>query len=380
MKTQSLTTTRTPKNSPPAKANIFSAILRGIFKTGFFNRGIFKKSPWDDFEEENIFTKKRKDQFNFRDLQFNFNKNIFVLVFVLLALWWLGNGIYKVQEGEQGAVLRFGRFDRIGTPGLNYHLPWPFESVLIERVNKSRRIEIGYRSTGVSRKGGSVSTQDVSNESNMLTGDENIVELNVDVMWSISNLHDYLFNVIDPQDTVKASAESAIRDVIGNTPIASVLSNRKQEISENIEKLIQEILDTYKTGVQIEQVQLLKAEPPKEVIQAYRDVQIARSDKEREINQAQAYSNDIIPRARGEAAKILQEAEGYKAEVIARAEGDAARFDFVYKQYISERDVTRSRLYIETVEHVLERTNKVVVGGDGMLPHMAISKNGILEK
>lgn len=343
-------------------------------------KNIFSKSPWDDFEEENIFTKKRKDQFNFNDFQFNFNKNIIVAVAALLVFLWLGNGIYNVQEGEQGAVLRFGRFDRVSMPGLNYHLPWPIETVHKEMVNKSRRIEIGYRSTGMSRKGGSSTSRDINNESIMLTGDENIVELNVDVVWSISNLSDYLFNVIDPEDTVKAAAESAIRDVIGNTPIASVLSNRKQEISESVEKLMQEILDTYKAGVKIDQVQLLKAEPPKEVIQAYRDVQIAISDKKREINQAQAYNNDILPKARGEAAKILQEAEGYKAEIIARAEGDVARFNQVYKQYVANKEVTKSRLQIETVESVLENVEKVIMGGEGMLPHMAIGKNGIVDK
>ena len=343
-------------------------------------KNIFKKSPWDDFEEENIFTKKRKDQFNLNDFQFNFNKNIFLLGAVLLVLWWLGNGIYKVQEGELGAVLRFGRFDRISMPGLNYHLPWPIETVEKEQVNIPRRIEIGYRSTGVSRRGGAVSSRDISNESIMLTGDENIVELNAVVMWSISSLEDYLFNVVDQQDTVKATAESAIRDVIGNTPIAYVLSDRKQEISENIEEIMQQVLDAYKVGVKIDRVELLKAEPPKEVIQAYRDVQIARSDKEREINQAQSYSNDIVPKARGEAARVLQEAEGYKAEIIARAEGDVARFNQIYKQYMTNKEVTRSRIFIETVESVLENTEKVVMGGDKMLPHMAIGKNGIIDK
>lgn len=343
-------------------------------------KNIFKKSPWDDFEEENIFTKKRNNQFNFNDLQFNFDKNIILLVIAALVLWWLGSGIYKVQEGEQGAVLRFGRFDRVSMPGLNYHLPWPIESVQKEMMNKSRRIEIGYRSSGVSRRGGAVSSRDVTNESIMLTGDENIVELNVVVMWSISNLYNYLYNVVDQHDTVKDAAESAIRDVIGNTPIAFVLSDRKQEISENIEAVMEDVLNTYKIGVKIDRVELLKAEPPKEVIQAYRDVQIARSDKEREINQAQSYSNDIIPKARGEAAKVLQEAEGYKAEIIARAEGDVARFNQIYRQYAYNKEVTRSRLYIETVESIFENVEKVVMGGNNMLPHMAIGKNGIIEK
>lgn len=345
-----------------------------------FIKNIFKKSPWDDSDEDNIFTKKRKDQFNFNEFNFNFNKNNVILVIAGLSLLWLSSGVYKVQEGEQGAVLRFGRFDRISMPGLNYHLPQPLEYVIIEKVNQSRRVEIGYRSTGISKKGNEISSRDVVNESNMLTGDENIIELNADVMWSISDLPNYLFNLADTQDAVKAAAESAIREVIGNTPISSVLSDQKQEISKKIETLLQRILDQYKAGVNVDQVQLLKAEPPKEVIQAYRDVQTSRADKEKEINQAQAYHNDVVPKARGEAAKVLQEAEGYKAEVIARAKGDIARFNLIYDQYLNNKEVTRSRMYIETVESILKDTEKVVVGTEGMLPHMAIGKKSIIEK
>ena len=344
-----------------------------------FGGNILKKSPWDDADEENIFTKKRGNTPNFKDFEFNFNNKTIFLIIIAFILLWLASGIYKVQEGEQGVVLRFGKLDRESTPGLNYHLPSPFEVVLIEKVNQSRRIEIGYRSTGATRRSGAASSREVGNESIMLTGDENIIELNADVTWSISGLPNFLFNIIDPQDTVKSSAESAIREVIANTPIALVLSSQKQEISEKIENLLQKILDQYGAGVNIEQVQLLKAEPPKEVIQSYREVQIARADREKEINQAQSYNNDILPKARGESAKIIQESQGYKARVIAEAEGNTSRFNFIYKQYAMNKEITRNRLYLETIESILMDSDKVIIGGENnMLPHMAIGKKGIL--
>ena len=254
---------------------------------------IFKKSPWDDFEEDNednIFTKRRKDQFNFNDFNFNFSGKAIFLILAALFLIWITSGIYEVDDkkGEQAIVMRFGKFQRIASPGLNYRLPWPIEREIIEEVAKSRRIEIGYRSTGRARIGGAVSARDVKTESLMLTGDENIIELNVDTMWHIKNLSKYIFNIDNPRETVKSAAESAIREVIGNTPITSVLSNKKQAVAVKIEELIQQILDQYESGVEIEQVKLLKAEPPKEVIAAYRDVQTAKADKEKVINESEA--------------------------------------------------------------------------------------------
>lgn len=343
---------------------------------------IFKKSPWDDTEpKENIFTRKRKDQFNFDNFQFNFSGKSIVWVLIGITLLWLANGFYMVQEGEEAAVIRFGKFHRKAMPGLNYKLPKPFEIVEIEKVSQSRRIEIGYKSDGRSKNNSLMSTnkdRDIISESIMLTGDENIVELNVDVMWHISNLSDYLFNVTDPEQAVKSVSESAIREVIGNIPIASVLSNQKQEIADKIEQLIEQTLSQYKIGVAIEQVKLLKAEPPKEVIQAYRDVQTAKADKEKEINEAQSYRNNLLPKARGEAAKIYEESEGYKAEVIARAEGDVSRFSAIYGEYSLNKEVTRNRLYLDALKEILYQSDKVIMGGDGMLPHMAL-KNKLIK-
>lgn len=335
------------------------------------NNQIFEKSPWEDPNQDNIFTKSRKPKLNFDSFQFNFDYRIIIAILVGLVVLWLGSGIYEIKEGEESAVIRFGKFARKGMPGLNYHLPAPIESIVIEKVNQSRRIEIGYRSN--SNRGTSMRL--IPTESTMLTGDENIVDLNSDVMWHINDLEKFIFKVKNPKETVKNVSESAIREVIAQTPIASILSNQKQEITDKIEKLIQQILDNYNIGVTIETVQLLKAEPPAEVIDAYRDVQTSRADKEKDINQAQAYSNDILPQARGEAEKILQEAEGYKEEVIANAEGESKRFLAIYKQYIMNKQVTRDRLYLDNMEKVLQGTsNKVIMGSNTVLPHMAIQQ------
>jgi membrane protease subunit HflK len=343
---------------------------------------VFKKSPWEGSEqEENIFTKKRKkEQFNFNNFQFNFSLKTVLLVLLALLALWIGSGFYKVQEGQQAVIMRFGKYNRVAMPGLNYHAPAPFEADIIEKVDESRRIEIGYRSTGRSRAGGAVSARDIKGESIMLTGDENIIELHVDVMWHINDLSKYIFNLIDQQETVKAISESAIREVIGNTPITSVLSNQKQSIADKVEELIQQILNQYGAGVTVEQVKLLRAEPPEEVIAAYRDVQTAKADKEKVINESEAYQNDVLPRARGESAKIHEEAEGYKAEIIAKANGNAARFNSLYKQYAMSKDVTRSRLHIEAMEFILQDANKIIMGGDGMLPHMALNQKNLFDK
>ncbi|CEO16978.1 Modulator of FtsH protease HflK [Rickettsia monacensis] len=336
---------------------------------------ILKKSPWKDFDsnkEDNIFTRPRKNQFNFDkfQFQFNFNAKTIILAVVAMVALWFASGIYEIKEGEEAAVIRFGRFVRKGYPGLNYHLPTPFEKIIVEKVKKSRRIEIGYRTNSSLRSGGD-NTKNIAGESIMLTGDENIVALNCDVMWHINNLEDFIFNVQRPEETVKATVESAVREVIGNTPISWVLSDRKQEITYKIEKLAQKILDSYNAGVMIEKVQLLKAEPPAEVIDAYRDVQTSKADKEKEINQAQAYNNKILPEARGAAAKIIQEAEGYREEVISKAEGYSQRFNAIYKQYATGRQVTRDRLYLEVVEEILGGSNKTIIN-NALLPHMAI--------
>jgi membrane protease subunit HflK len=310
------------------------------------------------------------NDFNPSNFNMNFSSRLIYMILAALVFMWFASGIYEIKEGEEAIVIRFGKFVRKGSPGLNYRLPSPIEVAIVEKVNQSRRIEIGYRS-GVVSRGSNTPQREIALESTMLTGDENIAYLNCDVMWHIKNLEDYVFSVANPEDTVKTTAESVIRNVIAETPISSLLSSQKQEIADKIDAATQKILDQYGIGVQIDQVQLLKAEPPAEVIDAYRDVQTSKADKEREINQAQSYNNDVLPRARGEAAKLLQEAEGYKQEIISTAEGDTKRFNAVLAQYQNAKQVTRDRLYLETMIDVLQGANKVVTSSD-VLPHMAI--------
>lgn len=353
----------------------------------------FEKSPWDfddNDKNNNFFSKNKKGKINFNQFPFDLNKKIISLLLFILFILWLCSGIYEVKEGEESIVIRFGKFSRKGTPGLNYHLPSPFEKIIIENINSSRRTEIGYRSGsnysssryknvgtvnfGNNSLSNSNEYKNVTAESSMLTGDENIIDLNSDVMWHIGDIEQYVFNISNPQMTVKDVCESAIREVIGNTPIASVLSSQKQEITNRIEALVQKILDDYKSGIVIEQVQLLKAEPPVEVIDAYRDVQTSRADKEREINQAQAYKNDILPRARGEAARILEEAEAYKQEIISRSEGDSKRFLSVYSEYINNKEATKARLQLESLEEILKEADKKIIGVEGTLFHSNLQK------
>ncbi len=349
-------------------------------KTQKSGNDILEKSPWEDFNDApkkpkiNIFNKSRNSQFDFmKDFRFDFNNKTAFIVIFFMVLLWLISGIYEVKEGEEAAVIRFGRFVRKGSPGLNYHIPSPFENVIIEKVNQSRRIEIGYRSTGGNRHS-TENSKILPAESTMLTGDENIVTLNCDVMWHINDLEKFIFRIANNPETVKAVAESAVREVIGGTQISSILSDQKQEITDKIESLTQKILNHYNAGVSIERIQLLKAEPPAEVIESYRDVQTAKADKEREINQAQAYNNDVLPKARGEAEKILQEAEGYRQEIIAKAEGNSQRFSAVYKEYMLNKQITKDRLYLDAVEFILKGAEKIVMNDSGILPHFSIKQ------
>ncbi len=333
------------------------------------------KSPWDENGEDNSIFKfaYNRKKGGFKDIklpdfpQFSI-RNFLALCGAILLLWIL-SGFYKINEGEQAAVLRFGKYVRTSNPGLNFHIPYPIEAVIVESVSRSRRVEIGYRSNQYSNN----RYKTLAHETKMLTGDENIIELNCDVMWHINNLEYYLFNIEHQEETVKTAAESAIREVIGETPIASALSNQKQEIATKIEELLQKTLDLYNSGIVVEMVQLLKAEPPEEVISAYRDVQTSRADKEREINEAIAYNNDVLPKARGDASKLIQSAEAYKEEVIARAEGDSKRFLAIYTQYTNQKDLTQSRLYLDAIEYVLANANKVIIG-ESLLPHISLEK------
>tara|TARA_Y100000590_G_scaffold188458_1_gene214798 strand:+ start:364 stop:1464 length:1101 start_codon:yes stop_codon:yes gene_type:complete len=301
------------------------------------------------------------------------NKPI-ILALVLVVVLWALSGLYRVLPDEQGVVLRFGKFIKTTQPGLNYHLPVPFESVLTPKVTKVNRMDIGFRSerdTGFT----SSSVADVPEESLMLTGDENIVNIDFSVFWVIKDAGKFLFKIQDPEGTVKAAAETAMREVIARSNIQPILTEGRSQIEIDTQKIIQNILDEYNSGIQITQVQTQKADPPDQVIDAFRDVQAARADMERAKNEAEAYANDVIPRARGDAAVILQSAEAYKKEVVAKAEGEASRFLSIYNEYKNAKNVTQERMYLETMEKVLADIDKIIIdknSGSGVVPYLPL--------
>tara|TARA_B100000424_G_scaffold252297_1_gene228495 strand:+ start:1846 stop:2946 length:1101 start_codon:yes stop_codon:yes gene_type:complete len=298
-----------------------------------------------------------------------------ILGLIILALLWIGSGLYRVLPDEQGVVLRFGKFVKTTQPGLNYHLPFPVESVLTPKVTKVNRMDIGFRSERESGFSSGGSVADVPEESLMLTGDENIVNIDFSVFWVIKDAGNFLFKIQDPQGTVKAAAETAMREVIARSDIQPILTEGRSKIEIETQEIIQSILDEYTSGIQVTQVQTQKADPPDQVIDAFRDVQAARADMERSKNEAEAYANDVIPRARGEAAKILQAAEAYKKEVVAKAEGEASRFLSIFNEYRNAKKVTQERMYLETMEKVLADIDKVIIeknAGSGVVPYLPL--------
>ena len=306
------------------------------------------------------------DQFKKKFMSGGNNKKNSLLAILFLLILWLLTGFYKVNANEQGVVLRFGEWVRTTQPGLHYHFPYPIEIAKTPKVTKVNRTEIGFRTIGDSQR---------LEESLMLTGDENIVDINFSVFWIIKDAGKFLFELRNPEKSIKSVSESVMREVIGNTPIADALAEGRQEIEiDSIEK-IQIVLDNYNSGVQVTQLQLQKVDPPDQVIDSFRDVQRARADKEKAINESIAYKNDLIPRARGEAEKIVQQAEAYKREVVARSEGDSDRFNSILKSYKNNEDVTKNRIYLETLEEIFQNANKVIIDtkqGSGVLPYMPL--------
>jgi len=301
------------------------------------------------------------------------NKPIF-LGLIILVIIWFASGLYRVLPDEQGVVLRFGKFVNTTQPGLNYHFPYPVETALTPKVTKVNRMDVGFRS-GSDSGFSSAGVADVPEESLMLTGDENIVNIDFSVFWVIKDAGYFLFKIQDPQGTVKAAAETAMREVIARSNIQPILTEGRSRIEIETQEIIQNILDEYNSGIQITQVQTQKADPPDQVIDAFRDVQAARADMERSKNEAQAYANDVIPRARGEAAKILQAAEAYKKQVVARAEGEASRFLAIYTEYAKAKEVTQERMYLETMEKVLADIDKVIIdknASSGVVPYLPL--------
>lgn len=292
-----------------------------------------------------------------------------ILVLAIALILWSATGLYRVGVDEQGVVLRFGKYQESTLPGLHWHLPWPIEVALTPSVTTRNQVDIGFRQ-GFAGRG-----SNLLDESLMLTGDENIVDIAFTVFWRIKDAKDYLFHIQPPQSaTVKAVAESVMREIIGKTPIQRALTEGRSQIQDETRKRIQEVLDDYQAGIEILEVKLEKVDPPAQVIEAFRDVQAAEADRERFRNEAERYANKIIPEARGRANQMLQEAEAYREQVIAKAEGDAARFLSVYEEYRQAKDVTRRRLYIETLEDILNGVDKVILDekAGGVVPYLAL--------
>ena len=286
----------------------------------------------------------------------------FVAIVALLALAWIGSGFYIVDEGQRGVVLRFGKHVETTMPGLRWHIPSPVEAVESVNIGQVRTVEIGYRNNVRSK---------VLKESLMLTDDENIIDIQFAVQYILNSPENFLFNNRDPESTVLQVAETAIRQVIGTSRMDFVLYEGREEVTAKTTELMQKILDRYQIGISINRVTMQNAQPPEQVQAAFDDAVKAGQDRERQRNEGQAYANDVIPRARGGAARLLEEAQGYKQRVVAAAEGDASRFTQVQTEYAKAPEVTRERMYFDTIQQVLSSTSKILIdqekGGSNLL-------------
>ena len=300
-----------------------------------------------------------------------------LIALVLLGIW-AANGFYRVQPNQEGVPVLLGRFVGATTnPGLHWNWPAPIGKVYTPDVTAENRIEIGLRTSGESSRRGA-SVRDMPEESQMITGDENIVDIDFVVFWRISDAPNYLFNIRNPDETVKMAAESVMRAIIGQTPIQEALTSRREDIEARTLSSLQKLMSEYRAGIQVRQVQLLAVLPPKNVIDAFDEVSRARQDMDRLKNEAEAFRNDIVPRARGEAQQLLQGAEAYRQEVVNRAQGDANRFNSVYQAYRQAKDVTTTRIYLETLESIFSNVNKVIIdsevgkAGGGVVPYLPL--------
>jgi membrane protease subunit HflK len=304
---------------------------------------------------------------------------VLAVLAALLALGYFATGVYRVQPDEQGIELRFGAYTRTTLPGLNYHWPWPVESVTTPRVTRINRVDVGFRAAADAGPAARpVAARDVLEESLMLTGDENIIDIDFAVFWRIRDAGEYLFNTRNAESTVKSAAESVMREVIGRTPIQPALTEARAQIEQEVRRGAQSIMDQYRAGVEITQVQLQNAQPPARVIDAFIDVQRAGADRERARNEAESYRNGIIPGARGDSQRLVQEAEGFRESQTARARGEAQRFLSVHSAYQAAPDVTVRRMYLETMEEVLRRNPKVLIDDrlQGLVPLLNLGDGG----
>lgn len=304
---------------------------------------IFKKNKIVDFSK---IAKMQGSKDNFGDY--------FKYAFLLLAAIWLASGFYQVQPSEQGVILRFGRYVDTTDAGLHYHLPYPIEDVIKVNVTQERSINLG-----------SAENRDYRNnaftESHMLTGDENIVDINLTIVWKIKDAKDYLFSMRSPDATVSVAAQSVLREIVGQSEMQPIITGDRGKVEDDTKEELQRVLDEFGAGIQIVRVKLQKADPPREVVDAFNEVQRAKADMERFKNEAEAYRNEVLPKARGKAAQILQDAEAYKATMINKAQGEADRFASVYAAYKAGKEVTIKKMYLEALEDVLQKSNKIIV-------------------
>jgi membrane protease subunit HflK len=301
-----------------------------------------------------------------------------ILVALVIVVGWLLTGLYRVETNQQAIELVFGRPN--GPPqgeGLKYNLPAPIGRVIKVDVTNRRQVTIGAggsapqtRSSTVSRGSSRLSTS----ENLMLTADENILDIGFNVIWQVQDIYKFVFNAPNPDETVKAAAESAMRQVVGRSQLQFALTEGRNRIQEDAREEIQRLLDSYNVGIRVVELQLRQSDPPQQVIAQFRDVQAARADKERKINEANGYRNEIVPRAKGESEALVQAAEAYRTEVVNRAQGDAQRFVSVYQQYTLAKDITTERIYLETMEEVLRGVNKVLIdkSGGGVVPYLPL--------
>ena len=333
-----------------------------------------KKSPWDkgtpppDIDE---LLNNLQNKFKFGMPK----KGGLTLILIVAVVVWLATGVFIIDPEEQGVIKRFGEVTNVVGPGPHYHLPSPLETVQIEPVTSVRRLEIGFRTIQI---GPPAKYRRVLKESLMLTGDENIIDVQSIVQYRISNLENYLYSLTNPDETVKSAAESAMREVIGDTTVTEALTVGKGIIEETTALLLQQTMNSYKGGIKIENVKLQDVHPPDEVKEAFKDVVSAREDREKMINDAEGYRNNLVPKARGEAAQIINNAKAYAKEKILVATGETERFNMVYAEYVKAKDITRERILLETMASVLPKVNKVIADkelGGNVLPFLPLNQN-----
>lgn len=328
-----------------------------------YDRGGPQGGPPDDEDNEDFGEMLRQTRERARRLQ----RFIFLGVIVAVVLW-IGSGVYIVDPAEQGVVLQFGRHVNTSSPGVNYHLPWPIQNVVIVDIANVRRAEIGFRSVEGQE------TRRILEEALMLTADENIVEVGMLVQYRVKDAAAFVFNVNNPEAVLHTTTEVALRSAVGKMPIDGVITERRAEVQENTRAYLQELIDEYDAGILITDVRLQVADAPDQVRDAFHEVVRAREDRERKVNEAQAYREDVVPRARGEAERILQQALAYQEERVRSARGESERFLSILEEYRRAPEVTRERMYIEAVELAMARVEKVLISqsDSGVLPFLPL--------